>query len=242
MLGIGGMQLYRTETPGPVKDRKLTPRITETAKALWSIYFGLTIVCAFAYWLAGMSVFDAISHSFSTVAIGGFSTHDASIEYFDSHTIQSVAIFFMVISGANFALHFVALREKSLLQYLQDPEFKFYLLILSLVTVITVLVLYFSETLGLVDSFSNGIFEVISVATTTGYSSTGFSTWPTFLPLLLFLTSFIGGCSGSTAGGMKVIRVLLILKQGIRELRRLIHPNVSAYLRTYSKPIMCLPR
>ena len=237
MLGIGGMQLYRTETPGPVKDRKLTPRITETAKALWYIYLGLTIVCALSYWVAGMTAFDAISHSFSTVAIGGFSTHDASIEHFDSIAIQNVAVFFMLISGVNFALHFLAWRGRSLLHYWQDPEFKGYLLILGLVIAITVPVLFFSETMGLFDSFRYGIFEVVSVATTTGYSSTGFSSWPTFLPFLLFLTSFAGGCSGSTAGGMKIIRILLIFKQGMRELRRLVHPNAIFVIKLGGKSV-----
>ncbi|OED41435.1 potassium transporter [Endozoicomonas sp. (ex Bugula neritina AB1)] len=225
MLGIGGMQLYRTETPGPVKDSKLTPRITETAKALWYLYLILTIVCAWAYWQAGMSVFDAISHSFTTIAIGGFSTYDASIGHFDSPLINAIATFFMLFAGINFALHFTAWRSKSLRHYIKDPEVKAYLGILGVVGLITVISLYFYGTYDLVDAMNYGLFEVVSVATTTGYASTGFSAWPTFLPLLLFMLSFMGGCAGSTAGGMKVIRILLILKQGARELRRLVHPN-----------------
>lgn len=124
MLGIGGMQLYRAETPGPMKDNKLTPRITETAKALWYIYLGLTVSCALAYWFAGMDVFDAIAHSFSTVAIGGFSTHDLSIGYFNSHTIELVAVVFMLLAGVNFSLHFLAWRSVSVLAYFRDSEFK----------------------------------------------------------------------------------------------------------------------
>ncbi|WP_263081439.1 TrkH family potassium uptake protein [Endozoicomonas sp. Mp262] len=237
MLGIGGMQLYRTETPGPVKDKKLTPRITETAKVLWYIYLGLTVACTAGYWLAGMNLFDAISHSFSTVAIGGFSTHDASIGHYASPAIHTVAIFFMLISGVNFALHFIAWRGRSLKYYIQDPEFKGYLLILGMVTAITVPVLYFSAIYDLPDAIKHGVFEVVSVATTTGFASTGFSTWPTFLPFLLFLTSFAGGCSGSTAGGMKVIRILLIFKQGMRELRRLVHPNAIFVIKLGGKSV-----
>jgi len=138
MLGVGGMQLYRAETPGPLKDTKLTPRITETAKALWYIYLSLTVVCAASYWQAGMSGFDAIAHSFSTIAIGGFSTHDESIGYFQSTSIEMIAVVFMLLAGMNFALHFVAWRSLSLKAYLRDSELKTYLIVLSLVTAITV--------------------------------------------------------------------------------------------------------
>ncbi len=226
MLGIGGMQLYRTETPGPVKDTKLTPRITSTAKALWYLYLFLTAICALAYWLAGMTLFDAICHSFSTIAIGGFSTYDGSMGHFNSPLIISVAIFFMVIAGFNFALHFSAWREKSLNHYIKDPEVRWFLATVAVVGTITVVTLYLSGTYSFSKSFRYGLFEVVSVATTTGYtSSSSFSSWPLFLPMLLFFTSFMGGCAGSTAGGMKVIRVVLIAKQGMRELRRFVHPN-----------------
>lgn len=224
ILGIGGMQLYRAETPGPMKDSKLTPRIAETAKALWYIYLALTIVCALAYWLAGMDGFDAISHSFSTVAIGGFSTHDASIGYFNSVAIEMVAVVFMLLSAANFALHYVAWNSKSVKHYLRDPEYKFFLQIALLLVLLTILVLWISHSSNFWEAARYGLFETVSVLTTTGYGSTGFSSWPHLLPYLLFMSSFIGGCAGSTAGGMKVMRVLLILKQGIREIKRLIHP------------------
>ncbi|WP_252177755.1 TrkH family potassium uptake protein [Endozoicomonas sp. 4G] len=237
MLGVGGMQLYRTETPGPIKDNKLTPRIKETAKALWLLYLTLTAVCALGYWLAGMNLFDAVSHSFSTIAIGGFSTHDASIGYFESPLINATATFFMLVAGINFALHFFAWRNKSAHHYWQDPEVRTYLLILLLVSLITVAGLYFSGTYDLADALDYGLFEVVSVATTTGYAASGFSAWPTFLPLLLFMTSFIGGCAGSTAGGMKVIRVLLIFKQGVRELRRLVHPNAVYSIKLGGKAV-----
>ncbi|HFE37610.1 MAG TPA: potassium transporter [Gammaproteobacteria bacterium] len=225
MLGIGGMQLYRAETPGPMKDTKLTPRIAETAKALWYIYFGLTIVCALSYWAAGMTPFDAICHSFSTVAIGGFSTHDLSMGYFNSALIEMVAIVFMLLAGANFSLHFLAWRSFSLSPYRADAEFKAYIKILAVVALITMSYLYFTDTLALGGAIHNGLFQAVSIGTTTGFTTAEYHNWPGFLPALLLLSSFIGGCAGSTGGGMKVIRVLLLVKQGLREVIRLIHPS-----------------
>ncbi|MBA34037.1 MAG: potassium transporter, partial [Oleispira sp.] len=225
MLGIGGMQLFRAEAPGPVKDSKLTPRITETAKALWYIYLSLTIACAAAYWFAGMSAFDAIGHSFATVAIGGFSTHDASLGYFNSPTIEAIAMIFMLISVLNFGLHFYAWKNKSIIHYFLDSEFKFLIYVLLGGALLTVSALWLTDTYTLSESFRHGLFQLISVATTTGFGTSGFANWPVFLPVLLFMMAFIGGCAGSTGGGMKVIRILLIYKQGIREIRRLIHPN-----------------
>lgn len=237
MLGIGGMQLYRAETPGPVKDSKLTPRITETAKALWYIYLSLTIACALGYWAAGMTPFDAIGHSFSTVAIGGFSTHDASMGYFDSATIEAICTFFMVISAVNFSLHFYAWRQKTILHYFQDPEFQFYVGILAVVTMITMFALIGTETYAPVESMRKSIFMVVSVATTTGFATADFAHWPVMLPFMLFVAAFAGGCAGSTGGGMKVIRVLLILKQGYREIMRLVHPNAVIPVKLGNKPI-----
>lgn len=225
MLGIGGMQLFRAEIPGPVKDTKLTPRITETAKALWIIYAILTIFCALAYWLAGMTPFDAISHSFSTVALGGFSTYDDSIGAFNSPTIELVAIFFMILCGMNFALHFFAWRQRSILHYFGDSEVRFFLSILAITFLITFTVLLIHETYMPIDSLRNAAFMSVSIASTAGFSTGNFAYWPVMLPFMLFVTAFIGGCVGSTGGGMKVIRILLILKQGYRELQRLVHPN-----------------
>ena len=226
MLGIGGMQLYRAESPGPVKDTKLVPRLAETAKSLWLIYLTLTLICALAYWAVGMSLFDAVSHSFSTVAIGGFSTHDSSLAYFDSPLVESIAIVFMAIAGINFALHFFAFQKKQFRHYLHDPEFKFYAFILCSVSIVTVLVLTFN---GTYDSFwealRRGVFQVVSFATTTGFATADFNSWPLFLPYVLLYAAIIGACAGSTGGGMKVIRILLIFKQGFREVQRLIHPR-----------------
>lgn len=237
MLGIGGMQLYRAETPGPVKDSKLTPRITETAKALWYIYLSLTILCMLGYWAAGMSLFDAICHSFSTVAIGGFSTHDDSIGYFNSPVIEGIAIFFMVISAVNFALHFSSWRLKSVSHYWQDPEFKFYMAILASITLFTTVVLGLHGVYEGGDNFRKAIFGTVSIATTTGFATSDFSQWPAMLPFLLFLAAFAGGCAGSTGGGMKVIRVLIILKQGSREIKRLVHPNAVIPIKIGNRPI-----
>lgn len=237
MLGIGGMQLFRAETPGPVKDSKLTPRITETAKALWYIYLSLTIACAVSYWLAGMTLFDAIGHSFSTVAIGGFSTHDASLGYFDSPAIEAVAMLFMLISVLNFGLHFYAWKQRSFLHYFADSELKFLLWIFLGGALLTVPALWLTDTYTLSDSIRYGLFEMVSLATTTGFGTANFSSWPIFIPVLLFMMAFIGGCAGSTGGGMKVMRILLIYKQGIREIKRLIHPNAIIPVKINKRPV-----
>jgi trk system potassium uptake protein TrkH len=237
MLGIGGMQLYRAETPGPIKDSKLTPRITETAKALWYIYLGLTIACTLAYQFAGMDWFDALSHAFSTVAIGGFSTHDDSIGYFKEPLVMMVGIVFMFISGVNFALHFLALRTLNLQAYLQDAEFRAYALSLCTVALVTIAYLHFTHTFQGYEALLHGVFQVVSMATTTGFTTAEYFAWPGFLPVLLLFTSFIGACAGSTGGGMKVIRMLLLYKQGKREIIRLIHPAAHVPVKLGNKPV-----
>ncbi len=237
MLGIGGMQLYRAESPGPVKDNKLVPRLAETAKALWYIYLTLTIACALAYWLVGMDLFDAVTHSFTTIAIGGFSTHDASIAYFNSAAVELVAVLFMFIAGINFALHFTAWRRRSVTHYLADPELRFYAFILFLVSLITITVLVFTGSYGFTDSLVKGLFQVVSIATTTGFTSADFNAWPSFLPYMLFYAAIIGACAGSTGGGMKVVRILLIFKQGLREVQRLIHPRAVIPIKLGKNPV-----
>ena len=224
MLGIGGMQLYRTESAGPMKDNKLTPRITETAKALWYLYIGLTAACALAYWYAGMSGFDAIAHSFSTVSIGGFSTHDSSMGYFDSGAVEAVAIIFMTLSGINFALHFLVWRRRNPLHYFQDVEVRVYLFVLALVAIIVCAILWWHPG-STDDALRDGIFQAVSITTTTGFTTSNFAAWPSVAPILLLFAAFAGGCAGSTAGGIKMIRVLMIYLQGMREVKRLIHPN-----------------
>jgi len=226
MLGIGGTQLYRAETPGPGKEEKITPRLVQSARALWMIYVGLTLSCAAAYWLAGMPLFDAVAHSFSTVSTGGFSTHDASLGYFDSAAIELVATLFMLLGGINFGVHYMVLRDHSPKHYFQDTEVRSYLLII----VVLLLVILSALTItGVYRNFGHALmdagFEVVSVITSTGFGEADFSRWPLFLPLMLIFTSFIGGCGGSTAGGIKVLRVVLLFKQGVREATNLVHPH-----------------
>ena len=186
MLGVGGMQLYRAEVPGPMKDAKLTPRITETAKALWYIYVGLVVLCAFSYWLAGMTPWDAILHSYGTLSTGGFSSHDASFAYFNSKSISLVGSLFMFLGGVNFSLHFLAWRHTSIKQYFLDPEFRTYLGIMVTIIIICVAMLlaehvYSDPVLAVVDS----IFQTVSIMSCTGFTSAVFQKWPTFVPLLL---------------------------------------------------------
>jgi len=238
MLGIGGMQLYRAETPGPVKDSKMTPRIADTAKHLWYIYLALTIACAISYWLAGMSAFDAICHSFSTIAIGGFSTHDASMGYFNSPQINLVCVFFLIIAGVNFALHFAVVQTRSLKTYFFDPEFKVFLCIQLVITFICFVVLMATGTYEDADTaLDQALFQSVSMSTTAGFSTTSFAEWPTLLPILLIFASFIGGCAGSTGGGMKVIRVLLLYLQGLRELNKLVHPKAVFTIKLGNKAL-----
>ena len=238
MLGVGGMQLYRAETPGPVKDTKLTPRITETAKALWYVYLAFTITCLVGYMTAGMGWFDALCHAFSTVAIGGFSTHDASIGFFNSTAIDLVAIVFMFLAGINFSLHFYAWRYVSVSHYRQDPEFRAYTVVLVVISLLVILALFrFGTFASVSDTLVNGLFQAVSIATTTGFTTTNFSAWPAAIPVLLIFSSFIGGCAGSTAGGIKVIRWLLIYKQGVREIVRLVHPSAEIPVKLGNKAV-----
>jgi len=238
MLGVGGMQLYRAETPGPVKDTKLTPRITETAKALWYVYLAFTITCMLGYRLAGMGWFDALCHAFSTVAIGGFSTHDMSVAWFDSTTIDLIAIFFMFLAGINFSLHFFAWRYVSIRHYFQDPECRAYAFILVVLSVVVVASLFYYRGFGDPSAtVINGAFQAVSIATTTGFTTENFALWPAALPALLIFASFIGGSAGSTAGGIKVIRWLLVYKQGVREIVRLVHPSAEIPVKLGNKAV-----
>ncbi len=232
MLGIGGMQLYKAEAPGPFKEEKLTPRLSQPARYLWTLYVGITIANALAYWAAGMSPFDAISHSFSTVSTGGFSTHDASLGYFKSAAIESIAVLFMILGAINFSVHFLVWKTRNPLKYLGNIEVRVFLLvILVAVLVVSEILKYSGEYPVYTSSLRNGVFEVVSVITSTGFGTVDFSHWPSFLPVLLIFISFIGGCGGSTAGGMKVMRVILLTEQGFREVRRLIHPRAQLPIR-----------
>lgn len=237
-LGVGGMQLYRAETPGPMKDTRLTPRITETAKAIWYIYLGLTVVCGLSYYFAGMSGFDAICHAFSTVAIGGFSTHDASLGYFQNNTVYLLAGFFMILAGLNFALHFTAVHSRRVSVYLKDPEARVYFGVISVAIIVTIFMLTVHAThITLPENLIQGTVQTISIVTTTGFTTSDFALWPAFVPLLLILLSTAGGCAGSTAGGMKIVRMMLLFKQGSREISRLVHPNALIPIKLGGKPV-----
>jgi len=225
MLGVGGMQLYKAETPGPSKNSKLTPRITETAKALFTVYMLLTLACALSYYAVGMPFFDAIAHSFSTVSLGGFSTHDSSLGYYKNDAVLVVASVFMLIASINFGLHFLAWRRRSLMIYRRDSETRFYVTAVSLCMAITIYCLIEWNIHGHRESILHGIFQVLSIITTTGFSTENLGTWPVALPIMAIFFSCMGGCVGSTTGGIKAMRVMLIFKQGMRELKQLVHPQ-----------------
>lgn len=236
-LGIGGMQLFRTEISGPVKDDKLTPRITHTAKAMWGIYLVMTFLCALCYWVAGMSFFDAIAHSFSTVSTGGFSTHNDGLCFFNSPYIKIVTIVFMLIGAISFHLHFLTYKHKKLKFYIQDPECRFFIgvVLLSVFTIwatIAVLNIPSESTHPLLDT----IFQVASFITTTGFTINDFPLYH-FIPMLLLFLGVMGGCAGSTSGGVKMVRVLLLQKQATREIRRLVHPHGQYLIKLGTKPI-----
>ena len=235
MLGVGGMQLYKAESTGPIKDNKISPRIAETAKSLWSIYLGLTVSCALLYYVAGMNLFDSIAHSFSTIAIGGFSTHNLSIGYYNNSMIEIICVFFMLISAINFVLHYMALSSKSLLCYLKDSEFVTYALII--LSLLLVFILYVSFSANVNIPFHDIIFQTISFITTSGFTTTQYGDWPDFIIIALILASFIGACAGSTGGGLKVVRVLLLFKLLKKELLKILHPTAEIPIRINRSPI-----
>jgi len=191
ILGVGGMQLYRAEMPGPLKDNKMRPRIAETAKTLWLIYVLLTVACALALWFAGMPAFDAIGHSFATIAIGGFSTHDASIGYFDSPTINTIIAVFLLISGCNYGLHFSLLSGRNLKVYWRDPEFRMFIGVQLTLVMICTLVLWLHDVYAsAVTTLNQAFFQVVSMATTAGFTTDSIARWPLFLPVLLLCSAF----------------------------------------------------
>ena len=237
MLGVGGMQLYKAETPGPMKDEKLTPRITETAKNLWYVYVGLNVACALSFWLAGMSPFDAIAHSFATMALGGFSTHDASIGYYQSAAVEMVAGVFSLVAGVNFALMFLGWRARSLKPIWHDEEFRFYCAVLGLTILTACAYLYLSGAFPLWPAIHHGFFQTASIVTDNGLVTAGYPEWPLFVTLLLMLGSFFGGCVGSTCGGIKAIRFLLLYKQSLREVKLLIRPYAQIPIMLGNRPM-----
>ena len=232
MLGIGGRQMFQAETPGPMKDAKLTPRISQTAKGLYVVYLGVTALCILAYRLAGMNWFDAVCHTFSTMGLGGFSTHDASFGYFDSPAIELVAIVFMLVAGMNFGTLFLAASGRSLRPYLRDPEAGWFLSVIG-ASILVVAIYIWKEGVypDLATSLRHTAFNLVSIATTTGFASVDYAQWPIFAPLwMLFLCSFATS-AGSTGGGIKMARALLLYKQVHREIVRAMHPNAAYSVR-----------
>ena len=226
LMGVGGAQVFKAETAGPFKESKLTPRIADTAKALYSVYFGISLVCFFAYRWAGMTWSDAFMHMCSTMGLGGFSSHDASFGYFDSPLIDYTAVVFMTIAGFNFSLHFVAWRKKSLIVYLTDPEARAYLVTLVLACIAIAAFLYHNEVYAEpLQALRYATFNVVSIATTTGYANTDYNQWPIFAPVFMLFLSGFATCAGSTGGGIKMIRGLILLKQARREMTRILHPR-----------------
>lgn len=232
LLGVGGMQLYKAETPGPMKEEKLTPRIANTARALLGLYGALTVACALFYWFAGMTPFDAIAHSMSTISTGGFSTHDASIGYYHSPAIETVALAFMLLGAINFGVHFLVWQRGDPVQYWRNAEVRTFIKIILGVIFLVAGWLALTHTYsGLRDPLHYAAFEVISVVTSTGYGIADFSIWPLLLPVLIIGMSFMGGCAGSTAGGVKVIRFLVMGKQVGLEINRMLHPRIVSALK-----------
>ena len=225
-LGIGGGQLYKMELPGSHGNQKLTPKITDSAKALWKIYVGLTVMCAALYLLSGMTLFDSIAHSLSTVAGGGFSTHDQSIGFFNSALIESVCIIFMLLSAASFAVHYAAIFGGKPLKYFYDSEFRFFLSVVVLIIIVSLIVHIISNSYAdIFSAFSSTIFHTVSIVTTSGFTTENFSLWPGFLPYLLLVGAFMGACSQSVGGGIKAWRVLIMVNQAYKEILKTIHPN-----------------
>jgi trk system potassium uptake protein TrkH len=238
VLRVGGRQVFKAETPGPMKDTKLTPRIAETAKGLWLVYFGLSATCFAAYAVAGMSGLDALMHMFTTLSTGGFSTHDASFGHFDSPLLEAICIAFITLAAVNFGSHFMALRTRSVAPYRRDPELGWLLVVAagSIVGIAGYLWLH-----GVYPNFLTALrhasFNLMSVATSTGYATQDYNLWPIFAPLwMMFLVSFLS-CSGSTGGGIKMIRAVILYKQVYREFVRLLHPTAAIPMKIRGLPV-----
>jgi trk/ktr system potassium uptake protein len=236
MLRVGGMQLYKAEVSGPIKDDKLMPRMAQTARSLLGVYVILTVVCALLYWMAGMSLFDAVAHSLATLSTGGLSTHDASFGYFDKPLIEAIAIVFMLLGAIGFNTHFFAWYRYGPGYYWRNTETRVFLIIVFVTTMIAALQLHYGHgNQPFAHALRVSAFETVSVLTTTGFGIDDFSVWPNELPILLIMVSFVGGCAGSTSGGMKTIRLIVLGKQGWAELIRLVHPRVVLALKLEGK-------
>ena len=236
LLGIGGGQIYKTEVPGAMGEQRLTPRIKETAQALWIIYLGLTLICGFLYYISGMSAFDAVSHAMSTVAIGGFSTHNESIGFFNSISIELICMSFMLLSAFSFALHYFALYKKKPLKYVFDPELKFFVFFLLLIFLIALIISVFASGES-TPSFRELSFHTVSIVSTTGFSIGDSSEWPFSISFLLLIGAFVGACSGSVGGGIKSWRIMIMLNHAYKNIMKIIHPNSVISLKIGSKSV-----
>jgi len=234
LLGIGGGQIYKTEIPGAMGEQKLTPRIKETAQVLWLIYLGLTVLCAILYYLGGMGSFDAVSHAMSTVAIGGFSTHNDSIGHFNSIAIETICIVFMLLSAFSFTLHYFAVFKKKPLKYFYDPEIRFFMSILAVIFIICAMISNIS-TYG--PNLRELAFHSVSMLTTTGFSISNSSEWPFSISFILLIGAFIGACAGSVGGGVKSWRVLIMINHAHKNIMKIIHPNSIISLKIGTKNV-----
>ena len=235
LLGIGGGQLFKTDIPGAMGEQRLTPRIQETAKALWSIYFGLTILCAILYAIAGMSFFDAVSHAMSTVSIGGFSTYNNSIGHFNNLTIEIICMVFMLLSAMSFALHYFSIYKSKSLKYFYDPELKFFVSILLIIFILALSINILSGQSNL--SLRELAFHTVSTVTTTGFGVSDTSTWSFSISFLLLIGAFVGACSGSVGGGVKSWRVMIMLNHAYSNIVKMIHPNSVVTLKVGTKSV-----
>lgn len=259
LLGVGGSQLFRAEAAGPVKDTKLTPRMTQTAKGLWGVYGVFSAACWLAFWLGGMTPLDALMHMFSTVSLGGLSSHDASFAYFDSPLLELIALGFMLLASCNFALYFVAMRKGQWQGFFRDPEMRATMVALLGGGLLVAVLLWAKGVYGPVDALRYGMFNTVSLATTTGFATTDYLSWPVFAPVFMLLLSGMATSAGSTGGGIKMVRMLILIQQARREMTRLVHPravqpvllghsvvdnrmifSVLAFMLVYGATIICL--
>ncbi len=225
LLGVGGSQLFKAEAAGPIKDTKLTPRMTETAKGLWGVYVLLSLLCWLAFWAGGMAPLDALMHMFATISLGGLSSHDASFAFFDSPLLEAIAVLFMLVASCNFALYFIALRKGHWRSFWRDPEMRATMLALIGGGLLVALILWAKGVYAPLQALRMGLFHVVSVATTTGFATVDYLAWPVFAPVFMLLLSGVATSAGSTGGGIKMVRMLILIKQARRELTRLVHPR-----------------
>ncbi|WP_404343535.1 TrkH family potassium uptake protein [Pseudoalteromonas mariniglutinosa] len=238
MLNVGGMKLLKAETPGPIKDEKLTPRVASTAHYLWAVYLTITLLCTFSYYIAGMSFYDAIAHAFTTVSTGGFSTHDASMWFYESHLLLWIANLFMIAGAVNFGLHFRVVHKRSVGTYYKDEETRYFIYIIAFLAVILSSLLLFKNTYtNILEAFSFSTFHIVSFITSTGYGAAGFTDWPVAAGFLLVFAGYLGGCAGSTAGGNKIIRNIIVAKIINLNIKQTIHPRALFTIKYQGTPV-----